>query len=263
MAGRLRNLAGLLSGIHSPTKEKIRNRHAARRSAGRAGREQQAAVIDRLITLAHVAAGTIVLVVAPLALITLKGGSWHKRWGRFFAFAMCGVLGTSLFMWQPHRHVFLLALAVVCAYLIYEGYRVIARRRTAIDKRADAFDLSAATLVLLSSAALFVIAVTAQTPLMHSITSILMALAAIGAIFAALDIRAVCSGARTRLGSLLMHISAMIAAYISAVTAFCVINFHDVPMNLRWIVPSAVGSTIIAYFSVQYRKKIARRKHAG
>jgi hypothetical protein len=55
----------------------------------------------------------------------------------------------------------------------------------------------------------------------------------------------------------------MISAYISAVTAFCVINFHGVPMNLRWIVPSALGSIVIAYYSTQYRLKFARAKHAA
>jgi len=80
---------------------------------------------------------------------------------------------------------------------------------------------------------------------------------AIAATFAVLDLRAVVVRVQTRLGSLLLHISAMVAAYISAVTAFCVINFHGVPMNLRWLVPSVLGSVVIAYFSMQYRLHFA------
>lgn len=216
------------------------------------------------ITLFHVVTGTVVLFVAPAALLARKGGRWHRRWGITFASAMAGVLVTAAFMWQSHGHVFLLVLDVVCAYLVFEGFRVILRRkRRAENAVADRIDVGAASLVLVCAIALFVLAATAQTPLMRGIASVLVGLGAIAAVFAALDLRAVLARVQTRLGSLLLHISAMIAAYISAVTAFCVINFHGVPMNLRWIVPSALGSIVIAYFSTQYRLKFARAKRAA
>jgi hypothetical protein len=97
---------------------------------------------------------------------------------------------------------------------------------------------------------------------MREIGAILIGLAAIAATFALLDQRALGARVQTRLGSLLLHISAMMAAYISAVTAFCVINFHGVPMSLRWIVPSVLGSTVIAYFSMRYRLRFAAAKRS-
>jgi hypothetical protein len=219
--------------------------------------------MDRAIVLFHIVAGTIVLIVAPIALITLKGGRTHRRAGSAFAFAMGVVLFTAAFMWQAKGHVFLLVLDVVCAYLVFEGFRVIARRRRkTADRVADGIDLAAAGLIVLCSIALVAIALVAQTPLMRDIAGILIGLAAIATTFAVLDLRAVAARVQTRLGSLLLHISAMMAAYISAVTAFCVINFHGVPMSLRWIVPSLIGSTIIAYFSAQYRLKFAAAKRS-
>jgi hypothetical protein len=173
------------------------------------------------------------------------------------------VLFTAAFMWQAKGHVFLLVLDIVCAYLVFEGFRVIARRRrNARDRAADGVDIAAAAMILLCSIALVAIALIAKTPLMRDIAGILIGLAAIAATFAILDLRAVAARVQTRLGSLLLHISAMMAAYISAVTAFCVINFHGVPMSLRWIVPSLIGSTIIAYFSMQYRLKFASAKRS-
>ena len=68
---------------------------------------------------------------------------------------------------------------------------------------------------------------------------------------------------QSKLGSLLMHLSAMIGAYISAVTAFVVINAHAVPMGLRWLVPSLLGSGVIAGFSIVYRRRFARRAVAS
>jgi hypothetical protein len=58
---------------------------------------------------------------------------------------------------------------------------------------------------------------------------------------------------RTRVGWLIAHFSAMIAAYISAVTAFVVINAHAVPMQFRWIVPISIGTLVICGFSLPYR----------
>ena len=41
-----------------------------------------------LVTLVHVVAGTLVLAVAPAAMIVRKGGRWHRRWGIAFMAAM-------------------------------------------------------------------------------------------------------------------------------------------------------------------------------
>jgi hypothetical protein len=217
-----------------------------------------------VITAFHVAAGTLVLAVAPAAMIVRKGGRSHRRWGSTFIAAMLVVLLTAAVMWQPHGHLFLLFLDVVCAYLVFQGYRVIARRRRKQPQaRQDGIDLAAAALVLLSTCALLVLAVTATTPLMRSIALILAAIAAIAAAFAALDLRAIAAGRQSRLGSLLVHISAMIGAYISAVTAFVVINVHAAPMAARWIVPSLVGSIVIGGFSTVYRRRFAAAKPAA
>jgi hypothetical protein len=213
-----------------------------------------------LVTILHVACGTVVLAVAPAALLVRKGGRWHRNWGLAFAGAMALVIATAAFMWQPYGHAFLLFLDVLCAYLVFSGYRtILRRRRKSKDALADGIDLTAAALVLGSAAALVILGLTAQTPLMRSIALVLFALAAIGASFAGLDMKSVLVRTHSRIGWLLSHFSAMIAAYISAVTAFCVINFHGVPMTLRWLVPSVAGSLVITAFSIQHRLRARRQ----
>lgn len=212
------------------------------------------------IAFAHIVAGTLVLVVAPAAIVARKGGRWHRAWGRAFMGAMAVVLVTAAFMWETHGHLFLLFLDVVSAYLVFQGFRtIVRRRRRAPDARADRVDAGAAYLALLCAAALVVLGVTVHSPLMRSLEAVLLALGAIAAVFAFLDLRALVERSQSRLGSLLVHLSAMIGAYISAVTAFCVINFHGVPMGLRWLVPSVAGSVVIGAFSVAYRRRFARR----
>jgi len=211
------------------------------------------------VTLLHVVAGTFVLAVAPAAMIVRKGGPWHRRWGIAFAGAMAFVLATAAFMWQAHGHLFLLFLDAVSAYLVFVGFRTMARRRRRTrDVRADRIDAAAATLVFACAAILAWLAATARTPLMQSLATVLFALGAIAATFGILDLKAVLERRQSRLGSLLLHFSAMIGAYISAVTAFVVINAHSVPMGLRWLVPSVAGTVVIGAFSTVYRRRFAR-----
>jgi hypothetical protein len=206
-----------------------------------------------MMTVLHVICGTFVLVVAPAALLVRKGGRWHRRWGRAFMLAMSVVLFTAGFMWQPKGHVFLFALALVSAYLIFNGYRLIARRRRRRDDPLDdGVDIGAAALTAVAGGWLISIAATASNDLMRSLAPIMAGLGVMAIAFAANDVRGI-KGPRTRTGSIIAHLSAMIAAYISAVTAFVVINAHGVPMQLRWLVPIGIGTLVITAFSLPYR----------
>ena len=54
--------------------------------------------VFRIILCIHIAVGAVALVIAPLAMVTSKGGLWHRRWGKTYFWAMAGVsvLFTSL-----------------------------------------------------------------------------------------------------------------------------------------------------------------------
>lgn len=206
-----------------------------------------------MMTVFHVIFGTFVLVVAPAAMFARKGGRWHRRWGTAFMLAMSIVLFTAGFMWQPKGHTFLLALSLVSAYFIFNGFRILARRRR---RREDALDngvdILAAVATIVAGVWLFWMGAVPVGKLMHSLAPIMTGLGLVAIAFAANDIRGVV-GPRSRTGALIAHFSAMIAAYISAVTAFVVINAHNVPMPLRWLVPITLGTLVISAFALPYR----------
>lgn len=215
-------------------------------------------------TILHVAAGSLTLVAAPAAMFVRKGGAWHRRAGVAFVVTMSIVLLTAGFMWQKLEHTFLLALAIISGFLVFNGCRVIVRRRRGRrDQIDDTVDAGAAALTVASAIWLVYLAETAATPLMRTLVPILCVLATIAVAFALNDVAGI-FGPRSRLGWLLSHLSAMIAAYISAVTAFVVINAHDVNMMIRWAVPSAIGVSFITYYSIKTLRKgaLARRKAA-
>jgi hypothetical protein len=206
-----------------------------------------------MMTLLHVICGTFVLVVAPAALVVRKGGRWHRRWGTAFMLAMSVVLFTAGFMWQPKGHIFLFALALVSGYLVFNGYRILARRRRPrADALDDGIDVAAAGMTVVAGLWLIAIAASAGTDLMRSLAPIMAGLGVVAIAFALNDVRGV-FGPRSRVGPLIAHFSAMIAAYISAVTAFIVINAHGVPMELRWLVPIGIGTLVITGYSLPYR----------
>ena len=199
----------------------------------------------------HVLLGSIALVAVPAALLMRQGGVWHRRCGIAFTAAMSVVLLTAGFMWQAKGHLFLVPLAGVTAYLIFNGWRVVERRkRTRPDQIEDRVDMLAACAAIAAGAATAYLGVTAATPLLISIRPALLGIGSIAIAFAINDFLGFRSE-RRRTGWLLAHLSAMLAAYISAVTAFVVINAHNVPMMFRWLVPSAIGAAAIIGYSLQ------------
>jgi hypothetical protein len=50
----------------------------------------------RTILWVHVLAGTLALVVAPIALLTAKGGFAHRRWGEVYFWSMAVVAASAI-----------------------------------------------------------------------------------------------------------------------------------------------------------------------
>ena len=203
------------------------------------------------MTVLHVAFGTLALIVAPAAMFARKRGAWHRRWGVAFTIAMGIVLFSAGFLWQTKGHLFLVPLSGVSAFLLFNGWRSIARhKRRRRDEIEDRIDILADCAAIAAGIATAYIGGTASTPLLMSIKPALIAVGGIAIAFAVNDIVGF-RQPRLRSGWLLGHFSAMIASYISAVTAFIVINAHHVPMMLRWIIPSAVGVVVIAFWTMK------------
>jgi hypothetical protein len=201
-----------------------------------------------VVTVIHVVFGSIALFAAPAAFFVRKGGTWHRRFGFGFGVAMGVVLLSAGFMWQEKGHFFLVPLGIVSGYLILNGYRVVARRRR---RRAsalqDGIDVAASAVVIAAGFGAAALGITAANPLLLSIRPALIGIGTIAICFGLNDVLGF-YGPRLRNGWLLAHFAALIAAYVSAVTAFVVINAHAVPMLLRWLVPSVIGGgTIVAY----------------
>src|SRR4030095_4281354 len=104
----------------------------------------------------HIAAGTVALFVAPAAMLTVKGGRAHRRWGKIYFWTMAVVAATAvaLSLWRPR--IFLTLLAVFSFYMAFSGYRALGRKRPVQGQGPRPIDWAAALLTLAVSGALVV-----------------------------------------------------------------------------------------------------------
>ena len=67
----------------------------------------------------HILAGFIAFFVAPVALITQKGGPAHRRWGKVYFWAMTVGTITALIVAAYRPNIFLLLIAVFSLFLFF------------------------------------------------------------------------------------------------------------------------------------------------
>ena len=79
----------------------------------------------RLTLWIRVLAGTVALLVAPIALVTVKGGPSHRRWGRVYFWAMAVVAATAIVVGFWRSILFLVLTAVFSFYAALSGYRAV------------------------------------------------------------------------------------------------------------------------------------------
>ena len=206
----------------------------------------------RAFLVLHIAAGTVALFVAPVAMIVLKGGGVHRAAGKAFVVAM-GVVAVSALVVAPwFGDWFLLAIAVFSAYLAFSGWRILARKRPT-DAPA-AVDWVAACGVVMAGLALYALAFVQR----EHFGSFVIVLAVFGTIAVALGAADLKGLLRPPLASrwLIRHFTNMTAAYIATVTAFSSVNFKFIdPVWVRWLWPTLAGSALITYWNIRYRKR--------
>lgn len=213
----------------------------------------------RLLLGMHIAAGTTALLTGLLPMLGRKGGAWHVRAGRLYVYCMIAVALTAvgLCVLQPLTlgRLFLTGIAVLSFYLSFSGWRA-ARRRRSLLARPDQLLAVVALLVglLMVGAGL-------------RLQAILFAFfGALICLFAGLDVR---QSLFPRLAGqaepwMFRHFTRMGGSYISAFTAFLVVNMGrvlpaDAPAwvgTAIWIAPTLIGSLLIARTVRHYRTRL-------
>src|SRR5258708_12232357 len=92
--------------------------------------------------------------MAPVALVTAKGGKAHRRWGKVYLWAMGVVAATALPMAIYRPVLFLALVAVFSFYACFSAWRVLALKDLSKGGNAKPIDWFAAVGTFVSSACL-------------------------------------------------------------------------------------------------------------
>ncbi|MEL7530040.1 MAG: hypothetical protein AAFN10_01965 [Bacteroidota bacterium] len=103
-------------------------------------------VLHKSNIIIHVLTGSIALLLALIALLSLKGGKTHNRSGRLFLYfisvvILTGLLGVFVF----GRNTFLLVITVLSGYVAFSGKRILRAK----DNVPQALDIGASIISLI------------------------------------------------------------------------------------------------------------------
>ncbi|MCU0419025.1 MAG: hypothetical protein MUC38_05145 [Cyclobacteriaceae bacterium] len=207
----------------------------------------------------HIAGGTTALLSGLVALLTAKGGKAHRLAGKFYFGGMTAVFLGAVVVAIGHQNHFLLMVGFFSYYLTVRGYRVLRLKNLHNGQRATAVDW-----LIVALSAVFLVALLAWGGyvLAHGTMMGVVALVfgTIGCATVALDIRKFRTPPTDKMHWWYGHINGMGGSYISAVTAFVVVNIQLPQFQwVLWILPSLVGGMLISRTIRFYRTKFAAR----
>lgn len=190
-----------------------------------------------------------------MAMITVKGGNWHRLWGKIYFWAMVVVALTAAVMCWLRSGLFLFLIAIFSFYLALTGYRVLQRKKP-VDKARPA-DVLAAIAMGVAGGGLIVLGVLET----NGERWVRIAFGSIGLFLAVMDIAGFFRPSRQPKGWLLFHMTRFLAAYIATVTAFSVVNFQFLPYLWRWLWPTVIGTFGIGIWRRYYERKFGTQTH--
>jgi hypothetical protein len=202
-------------------------------------------------------------VLAPLAMLTVKGGRAHRRWGKiyFWSMAVVAVTAVAIALWRPK--IFLALLAVFSFYMAFSGYRTLWRKRPTQAQGPAALDWTAALLTFAVSAAMAVLGLVRPGEAWQRLGIVPVVFGGLGMILAGLDIAKFVRPPADRNAWWFAHMGGMLGSYIATVSAFSVVNFTFLPTAVRWLWPTVIGTPLIALWITYYRIRFSRAPTAG
>lgn len=205
----------------------------------------------------HIVAGGGAFVLAPLALVTAKGGRAHRRWGAIYFWCMAGVAATALIMaiWRPI--LFLALIAVFSFYTAFGAYRVLGQKAAWRGQPVvGVLDWAAAILCFGACVALVLLGVF-WPELIQNLRIPAVVFGLVGMRVSARAIWRFIHPPAEKMFWWYVHLQGMIASYIAAWTAFCLVTLGPSAHGAwwLWLVPISVGVPAILVTTAYYRQK--------
>jgi uncharacterized membrane protein len=212
----------------------------------------------------HITAGTISFVLAPVALLTAKGGKQHKRWGMVYLWAMGVVAATALPMAIYLPVLFLALVAVFSFYAAFSGYRVTRLKNLYKGGSAQPIDWIAAVLTFAASFLLAYLGAF-HNAMVQNFGIVAIVFGLLGMRLSSTQMIHFVRKPKEKMWWWYDHLGNFIGSYIAAWTAFSAVTLSQVIhfQGARWIIwlwPTAIGVPAIFLTIAYYRRKFAPGK---
>lgn len=201
-----------------------------------------------ILIIVHAAFGGIALIAGLIAMWSKKGLKVHRKSGLVFYYTMLISALTAMVvaLLPNHESPFLFAVGIFSLFFVLTGRRALGFKfknpKLAIDK--------AISIVMIVTGILMI-----SLPIIVSsqINIVLTVFAIVGIIFAIRNLMAFRNAEKLQANWLVMHVGNMMGGYISAFTAFVVVN-QFLPPLVAWLGPGLIGGFFITYWIRKVRK---------
>jgi len=215
--------------------------------------------MKEVLIYSHIAAGSISLVAAPIAMVVVKGGKSHVLWGKIFFWCMAWIFISATVLSIVNGSMFLLLIGVFSFYNVWSGYRALAHKQVHLGKGVTWYDWLG--LIIAAGFNLYFIGYGSylaanQQGDFFAYLSIMFGL--IGLAIATQDLRKFTRPKPDKNQWLCQHISGFMGGFLASVTAFSSQTMHFLPGFLVWAWPTLIGSPIIAMFIRYYKVRLAQ-----
>jgi len=210
----------------------------------------------------HILVAFAGLGTGALALLAKKGGRIHRMSGKLFAIAMMVVTLSALVIAWHREKLFLFALGILTLYLVFSGIRALKHKRPDEVKSGLIFDWMFAIICLITSFVIDYLGIKAYKEGMAQLSYITFVFAFICLAAPLFDLYKFTNTAKIYPNVpqiwLYDHLSKMCGAYISALTAPIIVQFHELPLAIQWLWPTLIliGWLIIFIYINSIRRKI-------
>jgi uncharacterized membrane protein len=207
----------------------------------------------------HVAAGSGAFVLAPLALVTVKGGKAHRLWGKIYFWCMAVVASTALVLAVYRPILFLALVAIFSFYAAFAAYRVLGQKAAWEGKQVvRALDWIAAVVCFASSAALALLGAI-RPELIQNLRIPAIVFGVIGMRISGRSMWRFIHPPTEKMFWWYAHLQGMIGSYIAAWTAFCLVTVGPLLHGAwwLWLVPIAISLPAIILTTAYYQRKFA------
>lgn len=204
-------------------------------------------IIQSLIVI-HAIFGGIALLSGGIALSVKKGKTAHKKSGLLFYYSMLvsALMAFTISLLPNHENPFLFSIGIFSTYFLISGYRSLKFRHANYNLKID--KIISVIIIITGTLMIFY-------PLFfHGKTnSVLLIFGLIGLVFGIKDLMSFRHRELLQKKWLKLHLGKMTGGYISAVSAFFVVN-NILPGIWNWFSPGIIGSVFITFWMFKLKK---------